>query len=470
MIISNIINDSFGLLSKQLRFYCWHFRRNLDLGQRQELVDLLHEQHFERLANKIRALNQTSIADCKQQVSKLLFEQCLRKDRRHQLKQLIESRLLDVNVRLDNYGRTLLHRFAYNLDVEFVKLLIDEGVNIRLRDYAGNTALHIAIQSYRNGAVLYGNEAEVVQNLTQIVRLLLEADRNQQNERYKQRKKRKLFNECNEESSDSPERNINLEDAIDADEDGCPSHDNHSKRSSSDSPLIGKFKTNSSKQAMTKDPLRCNRSKKEGYQSQQLVTTPIEDSAIPLNPILLEDLSNSLVDTKNAFGRTALHYCVLVVGEKHLDHFVKLLISFGADVDAIDTRMKTPLYCLVKRPGVSAIRHKCQAIAHLLKCGCDDLGLAIDPDTYFTNDLIKNMETNISDILQAQAESTTEPIFSRTTFKRVPTLKHLARLYLIKQQDTEKTQRQKKFCLPEIAPASLNLYINRKILDQIELF
>lgn len=472
MLIGNIINDSFGLLSKQLRFYCWHFRRNLDQKQRQELTDLLYEQHFERLANKIKSLNQSSVVDCKQQISKLLFEHCLSRNRRHQLIQLIKSRLVDINIRLDNYGRTLLHRTAYSLDVELVKVLIDHGVNIRLRDYAGNTALHIAIQSYRNGYILYGDGPYVVQNLTSIITLLLEADRVIQNERHKSTLN-SLSSENNSEQNWSTFQSISKEDQdiILTENINSPNQ----KQSHNDN--LGDLVPSARKQSSTSSPDMIDRPKDQPNCSadNQTQTDSIskssEDSLSKLNPILLEDSTTSLVDTKNAFGRTALHYCVLVVGESHLAHFVKLLISFGADTDAIDTRMKTPLYCLVKRTGVSAIRQKCAAITHLLESGCDDLGLAIEPKTYFNEKFITDLEGNLADIMQPKLEGTSEPIFTSSSFKRVPKLKHLARLRLVKLQD-EKTRlrRQTKLSLPYRSPKNLNLYVNRRLLDQSELF
>lgn len=494
MLISNIINDGFGLLSKQLRFYCWHFRRNLDQRQRQELIELLYEQHFERLANKIKSLNHNAIADSQQQVGKLLFEHCLTRNRRHQLIQLVESRLVDINVRLDNYGRTLLHRSAYNLDVELVKILIEHGINIRLRDYAGNTALHIAIQSYRNGAVIYGNESDVVKNLTSIIRLLLEADKNLQNERYK-RKRVKLVSDdstscCNEFKpspdkrkpvdqvamtvSDNESESNSLESVTNFSMQQMQSpNESHRRLSRSPSkitttkPLGNNFNASKSNEKQDKRSTQSIVDSKDQDYSNQ----PDYSAQETINPLLLEDFSSPLVDTKNAFGRTALHYCVLVVGEQHLSHFVQLLISFGADTDATDTRMKTPLYCLVKRPGISAIRQKCLAISHLINSGCDDLGLAINPGVYFNEKFIKNLESRVSTLLQPKTEGSVEAIFTHSTFKRVPSLKHLLRLRLIKLQDERtRLKRQTKLSLPLSSPNSLNLYVNRKILDQSELF
>lgn len=476
MLISNIINDSFGVLSKQLRFYCWHWRRNLDQRQKQELIDLLYEQHFERLANKIRILNQDSVSDGKQQIGKLLFEHCLTRSRRHQLIQLIESKLVDINVRLDNYGRTLLHRAAYNLDVELVKILIENGANIRLRDYAGNTALHISIQSYRNGAVIYGDGPDVVQNLTSIIRLLLEADRNLQNEHLKRKKTEELssnINDCN--LGDSPENDIS-EGVLPVSEvdprQGSISRSTCSfnRLKMSDSTLTQHNSANLQSSGIdggkNNEPSKYSTSD-QGDQdfSKQL------NFAKNLNPNLLEDSSSTLIDTKNAFGRTALHYCVLCVGEQHLAHFVELLIFFGADTDATDTRMKTPLYCLVKRPGVTAIRQKIMAVTHLLESGCDDLGLAIDPRSFFTETKIESLNQDIANVLHPKPETPPEPIFTCSTFKRVPSLKHMARLHLIRSMD-EKTRerRQVKLSLPHSSPASLNLFVNRKILDQSELF
>lgn len=460
MLLGNIINNSFGLLSRQLSFYCWHFRRGLDQRQCQELIQLLYEEHFERLATRIKAFNQNTLADYRQQVGKLLFDHCLTPNRRHQLIQLIESGLVDINVRLDNYGRTLLHRSAYNLDVELVRILINHGVNIRLRDYAGNTALHIAIQSYRNGALIFGNEPDVVQNLTSIINYLLEADKNLQKERSKC-KRIKLMT-SNDYNCNPPE--------LDQD---------HIRLTSTDKPHVCSMDhvNNVNRLKPQQPPTLVSEQSNESTASDMQVTKGKQDAIQmdyprrTVNPILLEDFSTTLVDTKNAFGRTALHYCVLVVGEQHLAHFVDLLISYGADTDAVDTRYKTPLYCLVKRPGISAVRQKCLAIGHLLDSGCDDLGLAIEPKSFFTEEYIKNMERDIVGILQSKSNSQPESILDENTFERVPSLKHLSRLHIIRKVAAERKQKlQTRISLPQTCPAQLNIFINRKILHQNELF
>lgn len=491
MLISNIINDGFGLLSRQLKFYCWHYKHDLDQRQQQELIDILNEHYFERLANKIKSLLQSNIADCKQQIGKLLFEQCLSGDRRHQLIQLIESDLVDIDVRLDNYGRTLLHRTAYNLDVELVKLLIDHGVNIKLRDYAGNTALHIVIQSYRNGALIYNSEPTVVQNLAQIIQLLLEADKNLQRiDGSTCNNRLKLCHNpppSNAKSSQPDGGHPSKFDESNVEEPDL-TKESHLITTQSNTKLITEQDTSHARDVticrMLGSHCMCNTKANSNNQQQQSIKSNDEAKTNPNSSAITararagsltmnDEASVPLVDTKNAFGRTALHYCVLVVGEQHLDQIIKLLVSYGADPDVVDTRLKTPLYCLVKRPGVAAVRQKCRAIAHLIESGCDDLGLAITPQTYFTENLIKNLETNISTMLQkSTTDDAVEPIFVRNTFKRVPTLKHLARLKLIKMNDdlNGKLRRQMSFKLPDHAPYSLNTYINRKVLDQTELF
>lgn len=508
MLISNIINDSFGLLSKQLRFYCWHYKRGLDQRQQQELIDILNEQYFEKLANKIKSLTASNIADCRQQIGKLLFERCLTGHRRHQLIQLIESDLLDIDVRLDNYGRTLLHRTAYNLDVELVKLLIDHKVNIKLRDYAGNTALHIAIQSYRNGALIYNSEPEVVQNLTQIIQLLLEADSylQKQHEQDSKNKKIKLENNprinanTTQSSGDATAPRSELSESGDeADNLTKEKHllgtnlNTSSSKSQKQENLVANYHHGSTKnQDMTicrilGSHCMCKsnfiqqqqcRSKAaemkltESHQESPNKNNQSDCRASSQSTLLNDGASVPLVDTKNAFGRTALHYCVLVVGEQHLDKIVKLLLSHGADPDVVDTRLKTPLFCLIKRPGFAAVRQKCNAITHLIESGCDDLGLAIEPKSYFTETVLKNIENNISSVLQKPTDDSIEPIFTKKTFKRVPSLKHLARLKLLRVNDEKygKVGRQMSFLLPSQVPNSLNHYINRKILDQTELF
>jgi len=482
MLIGSIINDGIGLLSKQLRFYCWHFRRNLDQRQRQELIELLHEQHFERLANKIRNLNQSTLTDCKQQIGKLLFDQCLIRNKRHQLIQLIESGLVDINVRLDNYGRTLLHRSAYNLDVDLVRILIEQGVNIRLRDYAGNTALHIAIQSYRNGANIYGNGLDVVKNLTAIIRLLLDADRILQKDRFKH-KRVKLVSDDGDNNLNQFRYNpmIDKPRKIDPRANGMRPSFQASTKSIENSHLVSESDAENNRihQSYSNTTLSNQKFgvKFEGNSIDKggLVSSKDprhqENSEKSLNPILLEDLTSPLVDTKNTFGRTALHYCVLVVGEQHLDHFVQLLISYRADTDAVDTRMETPLYCLVKRPGISAIKQKCLAITHLLNSGCDDLGLAIDPKSYFADKRISDLEASIGTILQSKLDYPNETIFTHSTFRRIPSLKHISRLRLVKLENEKlKLNRQTRIVLPLSSPSSLNLFVNRKLLDQSDLF
>lgn len=478
MLIGNIIHDGLDLLSRQLKFYCWHYKRDLDQRQQQELIDILREHYFDRLADKIRELCASNIADCKQQIAKLLFEQCLISDRRLQLIQLLESDLVDINVRLDNYGRTLLHRMAYNLDVELIKVLIECGVNVRLRDYAGNTALHIAIQSYRNGSVIYNNDEAVVQNLTQIIHLLLDAD------------KRMLM----AAASKSQDSNQTQSDA------SCSkSQSGLLKRNSSGNKSKSKSKSYLCRGA---EPVRihdishyrdmtlcrmlgshcmCNANVESVKKDLELAHAMSNSGKVPETTtrdanglccsILTEEIKEPLVDVRNAFGRTALHYCVLVVNEHYVDSFVELLLAYGASPDLLDTRLKSPLYCLIKRPGVVAIRAKCRAIQLLIDSGCDDLGLTIEPNT-FNENLIEKLEADVYSTQQEPVNETVDQIFVHNSFQRVPTLKHLARLKLIKINDelNGRLCRQMSFKLPDHVPSSLNFYVNRKVLDQSELF
>lgn len=471
MLLTTIFNDSFGLFSRQLKFYCWHSKRNLDHKNRQELINLLNEQRFESLARKIKTLDK--IQDREQQVGRVLFEQCLSKSSRHQLKQLIESNLVDVNVRLDNYGRTLLHRSAYNLDVELVQILIDHGVNIRLRDYSGNTALHIAIQSYRNGAVMYGNEVDVVQNLTAIIRLLLEADRVLVDERLSKRKRTRIAEETGQDDVEkSPIKSIRI------DEKSSAFHPDSSREITES---CGGPHINSRAQVTSHDlkPLNLEQldrdrisnlsnldSLKFGSKSQQCSQSQRRENLRTIDPLLLEDSSTHLVDTKNAFGKTALHICVSIVGERYIAHFVQLLIKYGADTDATNNRMETPLYCLVKRHNMLSIHHKCTAVAYLIDGGCDDLGLAIsDPKSILNGDLPRDSSDRVNnDQITRRSKPSTQ------TFRRVPNLKHLARLHLLRSRSEMAKVYFPKIHLPKFCPSSLDLYVNKKILDQYELF
>lgn len=541
MLFGNLINDSFCLLTKQLRFYSWHYKRDLDPRRRQELIDILEESHFEKLANKIKSLH-NSITDSRQQIGKILIERCYTGHRRHQLKQLISSELVDINVRLDNYGRTLLHRTAYNLDVELVRLLIEHNVDLRLRDYAGNTALHIAIQSYRNGALMFNNEPDVVRNLTEIIKLLLDADRlnscqiDEGSFRQDENCKRvKLLDQTTtattvvdgnneriglsllEDSSQSQMMpvqcvppgqsvgqvgsfNANRRNAITPKEaticrlfgsqNSCKNHCNY-KLVENDQMNALKLRSTSSSSSSESINYKCGPASNEPkldppakvlkpqQQQQQQHINPFQSKPSggrSTSPLLDEHISAncSLIASKNAFGRTVLHYCVLVVGEKYMDHFVKLLLSYNADPNAIDIRLKTPLYCLVKRPGFEAVRQKCRAIEHLLESGCDDLGLALEPKRQFSDQSLGRLEANIGKILQqaCKLDNHAEPIFTSNSFKRPPSLKHLCRLELIRQNadSSGKSRRQVGFSLPKLAPRTLNDYINRRILDQAELF
>lgn len=480
MPISNIINDSFGLISEQLKFYCWHYKRDLDRRQRHELIQILNDHHFERLANKIESLLQSNISDCSQQLGKLLFQQCLVGHRRHQLVQLIQSRLVDIDVPLDNYGRTLLHRMAYYLDVELVKVLIEHGVNIRLRDYAGNTALHIAIQSYRNGALIYNNGPDVIENLKSIIRLLIEADKKLQDNRTKS-KKFKFDDENRLESKQA----LLLENSLDNDRlDGKLYHvDSNNNNSQTLNHNCQAERSHRQSLQISSRPKNSTLNNPTSIDKQYLPENNNDDitvnkqAIVPSSesqpwPMLMDDPSCPLVETRNAYGRTALHYCVLVVGEQYLDHIVELLISYGANSDVVDNRLKTPLYHLVKRPIVSAIRQKCLAMAHLLNDGCDDLGLAIEPKSHFSEELLINLEKNLSSIIQAKSDCSTDPILTQTKFKRVASLKHLTRLALVRlnPEQYNKLSHQAMFKLPQATPHCLTHYINKKILDQSEFF
>jgi len=516
MLLGNLLNDGFCLLSKQLKFYTWQYKRDLDQRQRQELLEILEESHFSKLANKIKAL-QAVVTDSRQQIGKLLIEKCLASHRRHQLIQLIQSGLVDINVRLDNYGRTLLHRTAYNLDVELVELLIKHDVNLRLLDYAGNTALHIAIQSYRNGALIFNNEPDVVKNLTTMIRLLLDADRQNQLRQERSRSphgpeaNRWFYTNVAERAKIESNFNSPMDSIINMPYGETPNL--YKGRRNAMTPKEAKIcrlfsyqnskcrphcltDSNRAESGASISPeesvIACsppNIGSENKCQSQSHPRSEQDtsiDSICHTQPAFevvaksgsktkdskdMDETSASLIDSRNAFGRTALHYCVSVVGEKHLDHFVGLLLEYGADPDAIDTRLKTPLYCLVKRPGMSLIRPKYLAIKELLENGCDDLGLAMRPES-LTAKFLDDMEKSLvsSTRIQHQDEQV-EPIFMRRTFKRVPTLKHMARLCLKRQNDLFRgsIKRQMSFSLPIDAPASLNSYINRKILDQSEL-
>lgn len=159
------------LLSKQLRFYTWNKSTRND-----EIKALVHQQHFHRLSSKIRTIQiQANATESQQQIAKVLFNFCLAEDRRAQLIQLVNSNLLDNDVRLDSYGKTLLHRAVYNLDVELVTNLLANNANVGLSDYAGNTVLHFAIQAYRNGR-FFDEGAKVISNLVEILTMLLETD------------------------------------------------------------------------------------------------------------------------------------------------------------------------------------------------------------------------------------------------------------------------------------------------------
>lgn len=512
MILSNLINDSFCLLSKQLKFYAWQYKRDLDQKQREELISILEESHFEKLAIKIKSLHQI-VTDSRQQIGHILIVKCLANHRRHQLIQLIESDLVDINVELDSYGRTLLHRAAYNLDVDLVKLLIDRRVNIKLRDFSGHTALHVAIQSYRNGAIMFNNELKVVQNLSAIIKLLLDADKvcatrcDDQDTSTDNCKRIKLLRRRSGISEDvrmSPVQDGKAFSTSETNEfepltplDLGKIHYRSSRRNaitpSGATTICQMFRSQPCKVHLSQHH-ELTQSESHNDQSSTLsdssssseasfdrVANPVRQSSMKNkassnmntnNANLIDSRPNRFINYKDAFGRTALHYCVLVVGEKHLNHFVKLLLDNGADPDSIDVRLKTPLYCLVKRPNFEAVRQKCHAIETLVTHGCDDLGLALTSSSCFSEKTVSEVEKNIVNILQRRHDDQVDKIFTSKTYRRVPSLKHIARLSLIRENDKQTgcTGRQTGLVLPSITPYTLNYYVNRKLLDQSELF
>lgn len=353
---------------------------------------------------------------------------------------------------------------AYYLDVELVKILTINNVGVRLRDYAGNTALHIAIQSYRNGALPPESGLMVKKNLSTIIRLLLDADRANL-EHFLPKSSSSMSKDANNNLNDEnlTEKSNSISDKlayqVDRHEDILdPIIMPNSLKSRQDGVKIDPAQTDTND---SKDIPRIVPEAKVLSQNMSRLNTSGK-----VKMIMQPDYSVSLINTKNAFGRTALHYCALSISEKDLTHFIELLLDNGADPDATDAKMRTPFYCLMKRTDITDISHKLTSMHILLTNGCDDLGLALSNDEQLLKRFEWTKPTRIShDVSNSISEhhphrNRNAIATHREHFKRTPDLKHLARLSITRNKTL--LSRIPKNSLP----LSLIIYLERQLIDQ----
>ncbi|KAG9510647.1 Exosome complex exonuclease RRP44, partial [Fragariocoptes setiger] len=411
------------------------------------------------------------------QVSKLLIDYCLTHRRRTFLIKLIEKKTIDIDTRLDNYGRNLLHRSAYNLDVELVKILIDHNVDVRMRDWAGNTALHISIQSYRNGVIIFDSGPTVMKNLTAIIELLVKAD-------HSQRKANRLVTRCKIDEQNTIPSTIKPHDQVRVSEIGSQKHDRanakmdfsmipckHSPRSKSSTTVKGNLVE--PRRLFNDDnvPIKCSLPSQEPKLNDKMSLSDVafsDASDTSSLPHMTSDLNTELINIRNAFGRSALHYCAISIADNHLSHFVELLLDYGADPDAVDNKLKTPFYCLVKRPDIHELATKCDSMNYLIAGGCDHLGLAFTPfHKCLTTPIDASVSQRYSNIfldeqhLLDQSKDSIAPKVQSTVYKRVCDLKHLCRVVLVCHE------RNHDYPLHEL-PITLQRYIRRRLIDQSE--
>lgn len=86
-----------------------------------------------------------------------------------------------------------------------------------------------------------------------------------------------------------------------------------------------------------------------------------------------------MVNRPNYFGKTPLHYTVLLQPNYVARQLVDLLIEEGADLDRVDLRGRTALFYLLstyKYSSSNLIRYKVMLlISSLVKANCDTLNL-----------------------------------------------------------------------------------------------
>lgn len=86
-----------------------------------------------------------------------------------------------------------------------------------------------------------------------------------------------------------------------------------------------------------------------------------------------------MVNKANYFGKTPLHYAVLLHPNVLARELVDVLIEEGADIDRVDARGRTPLFYLLsnyKYSNSNLTRYKLMLLINaLVKAGCDTLNL-----------------------------------------------------------------------------------------------
>lgn len=148
-----------------------------------------------------------------------------------------------------------------------------------------------------------------------------------------------------------------------------------------------------------------------------------------------------LANTGNAFGKTPLHYAVLIERTKELEDWraedaVRLLLRYGAHPDRVDLRRRTPLYAALTE---SRVADKA-VINSLLEADCDSLDLAQCP--------LAGLNHKVGTLLEGQVAS----------------LKSLCRSCLVKHFANCVPRPRDLARLRSLLPRDLFVYLNRRLL------
>lgn len=480
-LISEILVDGLDLLSRQLEFYSWPSKKALSRQEEDKLLQIIKNNNYQELSFKVKSLTRDS-DNSKQQITKLLLDYCLHVGRRSTIFKLINDDLIDINVRLDNYGRTILHRATCNLDFEFVKILIEKNVNLKLRDFNGNTALHIAIQSYRNGGLFFDSNSYKpnFDEFYKIVSLLLEADSKNPQRYNEERLASEVEFIVNERKNSTRSANIELYNNINREINAQSNRKLTIDESTSPRPLkrscYGRIKnkhdigildsmqmqelTANKQRQITTQGIDCNQDLIQCSQSNN----DHKHLQSKKNSLMSEDRFSLLVNTRNAFGQTPFHVCVSIIGEKHISQLVKLLFDYNANPDIIDRRLRTPLYCLLMR-SIREPQTLSEVIQMFIDKDCDSLGLTTATLKYHLPPL--SYASAASTSTSSSSNITSQSAFFKLSNKLgyVASLKHLTRVAVVKNIVKGQKDAQSPFIqLPNYVPIVLSRYINRRTI------
>ncbi len=147
-----------------------------------------------------------------------------------------------------------------------------------------------------------------------------------------------------------------------------------------------------------------------------------------INITAFQDQHKNIINYRNSFGKTALHYFVVntcVINQSNLEQLINLFIKCGADLDIEDQRFRTPIYCAIEGNCLSGKQKT--VVKALVNANCDSLNLY----------QIKNL-----------------------AFSENFTLKQICRTYLI-----NKYSKLLYSDLSHFIPKELIFYLNRKLVN-----